>query len=136
MDSFPLVKNPPKEPEKDWFDNNMALLKISAEGGKNLPENYWSLNDAFQGVQILGGTGSGKSSGSGQALARAFLDANLGGLVLTAKTDEVFTWKKYAEAAGRLDDLLIVDSSRSTVSIFSATSFTDPEPGQGTPRIW
>jgi hypothetical protein len=93
MDSFPLIETPPLRPGRDWFENDMALLKISADGKTNLPENYWSLNDAFQGVQILGGTGSGKSSGSGQALARAFLEANLGGLVLTAKTDEVFAWK-------------------------------------------
>ncbi len=44
-----------------------------------------------------------------QALARAFLDANLGGLVLTAKTDEVLAWRKYAKACGREGDLLIVE---------------------------
>ena len=37
----------------------MALLKLSADGKTFLPENYWSLNDAFQGVQVMGGTGSG-----------------------------------------------------------------------------
>ena len=73
------------------------------------PENYWCLNDAFQGVQIFGGTGSGKSSGSGQAIARAFLEANMGGLVLTAKNDELFAWQNYAKATGRETDLLIVD---------------------------
>ena len=129
MDTFPLVTTPPKAPEQDWYDNNMALLKLSADGGKNLPENYWSLNDAFQGVQILGGTGSGKSSGSGQALARAFLKANLGGLVLTAKTDEVFAWKKYAEAAGRTDDLLIVDSDAK--HCFNFLSYELHRPGAG-----
>ena len=106
MDSLSLTTT---APEADWFKNDMALLKLGPEG-QLLPENYWSLNDAFQGVQVFGGTGSGKSSGSGQALARAFLDANLGGLVLTAKTDKVFAWKKYAKATGRSDDLLIIDS--------------------------
>ena len=77
-----------------------------------VPENFWCLNDAFQGVQVFGGTGSGKSSGSGQALARAFLEANMGGLVLTAKTDEVSAWQEYAKAAGRETDLLIVDEKR------------------------
>jgi hypothetical protein len=128
MDSFPLAKTTPPESERDWFTNNMALLKFSADG-KNLPENYWSLNDAFQGVQVLGGTGSGKSSGSGQALARAFLDANLGGLVLTAKTDEVFAWKKYAKAAGRLDDLLIVDGEAK--HCFNFLSYELKRPGAG-----
>ena len=109
MDSHILAKTPPPKPEKDWPDNEEALLQLTADDKPKLPENRWSLNDAFQGVQILGGTGSGKSSGSGQALARAFLDANLGGLVLTAKTDEVFAWTEYAKATGRTDDLLIVD---------------------------
>jgi hypothetical protein len=109
MDSLPLVKTPPPKPERDWPDNDEWLLKLTPDGKTELPENYWSLNDAFQGVQILGGTGSGKSSGSGQALARAFLESNLGGLVLTAKTDELYSWQEYARAANRLDDLLIVD---------------------------
>src|SRR6202789_3983571 len=109
MDSHILAKTPPPNPEKDWPDNEEALLQLTPGDKPKLPENRWSLNDAFQGVQILGGTGSGKSSGSGQALARAFLDANLGGLVLTAKTDEVFAWTEYAKATGRTDDLLIVD---------------------------
>jgi hypothetical protein len=59
-------------------------------------------------VQILGATGSGKSSGSGQALAKAFMESNLGGLVLTAKNDEVLSWKRFAKAAGRESELLIV----------------------------
>lgn len=129
MDRFPLTKTSPQEPEKDWFDNDMALLKVSADDGKSLPENYWSLNDAFQGVQVFGGTGSGKSSGSGQALARAFLDANLGGLILTAKTDEVFAWQKYAEAAGRLEDLIIVDASAKYC--FNFLSYELDRPGAG-----
>lgn len=92
--------------KKDWPDNDEELL---AFGGKRAAKNYWSLADAFEGLQVFGGTGSGKSSGSGQAVARAFLEANLGGLVLTAKPDEVLTWKEYARATGRESDLLIVD---------------------------
>ena len=79
MDRFSLAKTPPKKQSRDWPDNDEALLHLAAGTGKKLPENYWSLNDAFQGVQVFGATGSGKSSGSGQALARAFLEANLGG---------------------------------------------------------
>ena len=110
MDSFPLVKRPPGKPGRNWPTDDEALLELGNDR-KKLAENYWSLNDAFQGVQAFGGTGSGKSSGSGQALARAFLEANLGGLVLTAKTDEVFAWQEYARGTGRETDLLIVDES-------------------------
>jgi hypothetical protein len=94
-------------PERDWPDNDEALLELG--NAPRQAENFWCLNDAFQGVQVLGGTGSGKSSGSGQALARAFMEANLGGLVLTAKTDELRAWQDYAKAAGRETDLLIID---------------------------
>jgi len=96
-------------PSKDWPDDDEALLELSPNGETNLPENYWCLNDAFQGSQIFGGTGSGKSSGSGRAIARAFLEANLGGLVLTAKTDEVLAWREYAKMTGREKDLIIVE---------------------------
>jgi hypothetical protein len=94
-------------PDRDWPDNDEALLELG--NAPRQAENFWCLNDAFQGVQVLGGTGSGKSSGSGQALARAFMEANLGGLVLTAKTDELRAWQDYAKAAGRETDLLIID---------------------------
>src|SRR5471032_796811 len=94
----------------DWAENNEALLELAPGKNGPLPENFWSLGDAFQGVQIFGGTGSGKSTGSGQALARAFLSNNLGGLVLTAKTDEAAQWQQYAEDAGRAKDLIVVDA--------------------------
>ncbi|MCW0219927.1 MAG: hypothetical protein OJI67_16500, partial [Prosthecobacter sp.] len=94
---------------KDWPDNDEELIDFSPDSKTKQAENYWHLKDAFEGVQIFGGTGSGKSSGSGQAIARAFMEANLGGLVLTAKTDEVLTWQQYAKETGRESDLLIVE---------------------------
>lgn len=101
---------PPAKPgDKDWPDDDEALLELSEDGTSFPPENFWCLKDAFEGVQVFGGTGSGKSSGSGQALARAFLESNLGGLVLTAKTDEVLAWRNYARATGREKDLIIVE---------------------------
>lgn len=129
MEPLPLVKTPPKAPEKDWPDNLEFLLKLGPGGKEEMKENYWSLNDAFQGVQVFGGTGSGKSSGSGQALARAYLEANLGGLVLTAKTDEVFAWQTYAEDAGRTADLLIVDVDAK--HCFNFLSYELNRPGAG-----
>lgn len=33
----------------------------------------WTLEDAFEGLQILGAIGSGKTTGSGAAVAMAFL---------------------------------------------------------------
>jgi hypothetical protein len=111
MEDFRITKQPQASTaggKKNWPDDDEALLELSADGITNRPENFWCLKDAFEGVQILGATGSGKSSGSGRALAKAFIESNLGGLVLTAKNDEVLTWKRYAKEAGRETELLIV----------------------------
>lgn len=132
MEDNSLTPKPqPKTVIKDWPDDNAALLELSADGKTRLAENYWSLSDAFQGVQIFGGTGSGKSSGSGQALARAFLEANLGGLVLTAKTDEAGQWKRYAADAGRGEDLIMVDAGGDSRFNFLRYELTRPGAGRG-----
>ena len=65
----------------------------------------WRIRDACEGTVIFGGTGSGKTSGSGRALARSFLAAGFGGLVLCAKPGEPELWRGYAEESGRADDL-------------------------------
>lgn len=71
----------------------------------------WRIKDACEGTQIFGATGSGKTSGSGQTLAKAFLNAGFGGLVLTAKSDERILWERYAEATNRQDSLIIFSPS-------------------------
>ncbi len=68
--------------------------------------DIWTVRDACEGTQIFGGTGSGKTSGSGRALALSFLRAGYGGLVLTVKPDECQLWEEYAEEAGRKDAIL------------------------------
>lgn len=71
----------------------------------------FTIRQACEGVQIFGGIGSGKSSGSGAALAKAYLKAGFGGLVLCAKNDELETWKRYAQETGRENSLLVFDAS-------------------------
>lgn len=68
----------------------------------------WTVNQAFEGTQIFGSTGSGKTTGSGQAIALGFLKSGMGGLVLTAKIEDCEVWKKYARAAGRPKEDIIV----------------------------
>jgi len=118
----------PTTPIKDWPDNDEELLSF---GSRPLAENYWSLGDAFEGLQIFGGTGSGKTSASGQAVATAFLEANLGGLVLTAKPDEVLLWQNYAKATGREADLMIVDEASPHRFNFLRYELTRPGAGAG-----
>jgi hypothetical protein len=71
----------------------------------------FTIREACEGVQIFGGIGSGKTSGSGATIARAFLRSGFGGLVLCAKKDELKTWINYAKETGREGSLLIFDTS-------------------------
>lgn len=64
-------------PAKDFCSvMDTPLLRIGSQS--------WTINDACEGVMIMGATGSGKTSGSGAHLAHAYLRAGLGGLVLVA----------------------------------------------------
>jgi hypothetical protein len=68
--------------------------------------NSFTIGDAVRGVQIFGGTGSGKTSGSARKIALSYLKAGFGGLVLCAKKDEFDLWRKLCHEAGRLDALI------------------------------
>lgn len=71
-----------------------ALLRLSSH-------DVFTVRDACQGVAVFGSIGSGKTSGSGQALATAYLRAGFGGLVLCAKPEEAVLWRRYAALSGR-----------------------------------
>lgn len=73
----------------------------------NFKDLQWSLGDAMEGLTITGSTGTGKSTTSGNAILRAFLRLNMGGLVLTAKASDIDYWAKACEEEGRLNDLII-----------------------------
>lgn len=73
--------------------------------------DFWTLEDAYAGTFICGGTGSGKSSGSGRTIAHSFLRAGFGGLVLCAKPDEANTWRRYCQETGREISLYVIDGS-------------------------
>jgi hypothetical protein len=66
----------------------------------------WTLRHACAGTHIFGANGSGKTSGSGRAVAHAFLANGFGGVVLCAKPDEARRWIAYARETNRLDDLI------------------------------
>lgn len=72
-----------------------------------LPGGEWTVGDAMRGVSIFGGTGSGKTSGSGRTLALKYLAEGWGGLVLCVKTDEAEIWEKYCAEAGRKVDIIV-----------------------------
>lgn len=89
---------------KDAISLDKPLLKFSSH-----PEDTWTLRDATKGVQIFGGIGSGKTSGSGRMLSKAFLENGFGGIVLCAKPDERENWEKLAKETGRYDDLIFFE---------------------------
>ncbi|RVT80660.1 hypothetical protein DXV76_20950 [Rhodobacteraceae bacterium CCMM004] len=76
-----------------------------------MPGDTWSLGDAFEGTMVFGRSGSGKTSGSGAAMARAFLRSGMGGIVLCAKNDEADNWRRYAAETGRSGSVIRVDGS-------------------------
>jgi hypothetical protein len=83
-----------------------ALIEFPLKEGNS---SFWTVREAVEGVQIFGGIGSGKTSGSGRMLALKYLSNGFGGLVLTAKADEKDLWIQYCKEANRLNDLIIVE---------------------------
>lgn len=89
-------------------------------------QDTWRIRDACEGTQIFGATGSGKTSGSGRALARAFLENGFGGLVLCAKNDEPDLWLQYARQAGRESDIIRLSREQ-----FNFLAYEANRPGEG-----
>lgn len=71
------------------------------------PLDPWTMRHACEGVLIMGETGSGKSSGSGETIAKTYQRAGMGGLVLCAKPEEAYLWQRYARETGREKDLIL-----------------------------
>jgi len=93
----------------ELYNLDTPLLELS---GNKTGTAFWTIRNAVEGVQIFGGIGSGKTSGSGRMLALKYLAAGFGGLVLTVKPDEKELWQDYCDKTGRADDLLIIEPGR------------------------
>ena len=89
----------------DKYDLNQPIIELSS----NWEKSYWTIRHAVEGVQIFGGIGSGKTSGSGRMLALKYLTAGFGGLVLTVKPDEKQVWQEYCRITNRENDLIILE---------------------------
>lgn len=67
--------------------------------------------DGVEGIIIMGALGSGKTTGSGCAIARAFLRAGWGGIVFVSKADELSMWANdYFAETGRSpsEDIVVI----------------------------
>ena len=87
------------------FDLDQPLIEFASTAERG----QWTIRHAVEGVQIFGGIGSGKTSGSGRMLALKYLTAGFGGLVLTVKPDEKQAWQEYCQLAGRAQDLIVLE---------------------------
>lgn len=94
-------------------DLDSALLQLTSV-------DKFCLRDACQGVLILGGVGSGKTSASGKVLAHSYLRAGMGGLVLCAKPEEVDLWKRYCAETNRGKSLVVFDGKSAGYNFIAA----------------
>lgn len=94
-----------QNPNGDEWEDSEGLLNF---GSSESDSDVWRIRDACEGTVIFGAVGSGKTSGSGSAIARAFLQVGFGGLVMTVKTDEAARWKRLCKETGRMDDFIHV----------------------------
>lgn len=90
---------------RSWWTRNrwpdsMPLFRWSRS-------DSWLARHAYEGTVIFGATGSGKTTGSGSAKAKALLRAGFGGLVLTAKSGEREQWEQYCRETKRSRDLIV-----------------------------
>lgn len=121
--SPPIVSKPLRLPSYAMeFERPLVMLT---------PNDPWTIRDSFEGTQVFGEPGSGKTTGSGAALAKAMLRAGYGGLVLTAKPNECALWERYARETGREDSLLIVHPRHHWRFNFLDYEFSRPGEGAG-----
>lgn len=113
-----------------FFSKNKDILDVPLLAFSSKDE--LTVRDVLQGNFIVGGVGSGKTSGSGRNLAHALLKNNFGGLVLTAKRSEKDLWIRYCEETGRKDSLLIVSPEiKGNPMTFNFLNWESKRPGRG-----
>lgn len=102
-----------RKPQEDTWDLAMELLHFS-----NAENDVWRLADATAGCFGTGSPGTGKTSGSAQAIARAYLSAGFGGLVLCGKASEAEQWIEWAKEEGREKSIIHVHLDKDMVFPF------------------
>ncbi len=114
-------RNEPLRSSPDPWALDTPLL----EWAKGVP---WTIRDSFQGTQIFGATGSGKSSGSLPLVSTSFLRAGYGGVFFTVKPEDRRTYEGHIAEAGRSRDLVVVSPDR-TVRFNIIASEIEQSPG-------
>lgn len=81
--------------------------------------DHVTARDLASGTFISGMTGGGKSSGPGNTLLRTFLRAGMGGVITTAKPDDVDTIRRICVEEGRQHSLIVWDGSQGGFNFLS-----------------
>lgn len=114
-----------------------------------------TLHQCYEGILGTGGVGSGKTTSWFADIARGLLNAEAGGVVLTAKLDEAERWLNYAKQTRRSGDVrliqpgsgyccdpLLVEMTASGGTVESAAQMLDPilemsnRSAGGSERFW
>ena len=99
-----MAKRYRRTPIPYYSNKETRLLKLGRK-------DYFTIGEAAQGVQIYGGTRSGKTSGSGRSLALSYLNAGFGGIVCCSKVEEADLWRKLARETKREHHLFFIDET-------------------------
>lgn len=86
----------------NFHDLDKPLLQFPDEPDKNA----FTIRTSFESILCLGNTGSGKTSAVGSKFISSYLKHGYGMLFLTAKVDDAATYKRYAQEAGRANDVV------------------------------
>ena len=100
-----------------WLDDDdtpadpldRVLLRFSNKRG-----DIFTVRNAMQSVLILGKIGSGKTSGSGYAIAKSYMEAGFCGIVMCSKPGEAENWRRLAAACGRSGDIIDFTAEQNT----------------------
>jgi len=90
-----LFRAPPMQP----WDGRRALIRWDNR-------DVWTIEESYEGMQVWGDIGSGKSSTIARVTAAAMLRAGYGGLVLTVKPEDTDEWRRNLAENGRMEDAL------------------------------
>jgi type IV secretory pathway TraG/TraD family ATPase VirD4 len=99
MGLLDFVRGSGKVPASSWDEQTKLIHWKGKDGAAD-----YTIGDSFEGVQVFGDTGSGKSSASAKLLASSLLRAGYGGLVLTVKPEDAKEWKQLLAENGREQD--------------------------------
>jgi hypothetical protein len=106
---LPPAPQPVKVPRRSSkVDRRTYLARLDTPLVRLGPNDVWTIEDACSSTHIYGGNGSGKTTGSGQTIAKSFLEAGFGGLVCCAKPEEARRFIEYATETGRSKHLIVV----------------------------